>query len=121
MKDIDIDIDIVTTWVDGSDREWLDEKIAHSDVFENIGAHIINISPRKGSLISHYLDIFNLFRSSEYDIVEFHMMSYSWFEPILFARMLSGSKIIIHAHTTAFAHWLQVIMQTRCTGKGSKT
>lgn len=75
-------------------------ELAHAQQIREHGSKIIDIHTKKDGLVRYVRELIVLFKHGDYDVIEFHFMGFRWFEPILFARMFSSSKIIIHAHTT---------------------
>lgn len=78
------------------------QKIALNSEMERFNCNVFYISPRDRNMISHYKELRDFFRNADYDILHCNIMSYSWFEPIIFANYYSNIKIIIHSHNGRF-------------------
>ena len=80
-----------------------DQGIANEKFLASLGATFWDITPRSRSYIRHVFDLLKFFRQQPRGtIFEFHLMSYSWFEPILIARIFAErGQIILHGHATS--------------------
>lgn len=74
--------------------------IAHKDEIEKLGSAVKSLSPKRNGLLKYIHQTRLLMKEGDYDIVEFHMMSYRWFDLIVLTALFSKAKIILHAHTT---------------------
>lgn len=67
-----------------------DEIIKKSKIFE--------ITKRTDNYKQYIKDLKEFFKNSNYDYIEFHLMEFSCFERILYAKRYTKSKIILHSH-----------------------
>lgn len=69
---------------------FFDEIVKKSNIFE--------ITKRTENYKKYIDDLKEFFKKSNYDYIEFHLMEFSCFERILYAKKYTKSKIILHSH-----------------------
>lgn len=73
-------------------------KVAYEDELKKLGHKFLKITPRFDNYVKCLKELKQIFCNTKYDYIHFHIMTYSFFEPILLAKRYSNSKIIIHCH-----------------------
>lgn len=68
--------------------------------FEEISkkSKIYEITPRTKNYIKYLKDLKTFFKNSKYDYIHFHLMEFSCFERIMYAKKYTNAKIILHSH-----------------------
>lgn len=74
------------------------KEIVFKDVLYELGCEVKKITNRKENYFKSFFDLYNFIKSSNFDIVHIHVMSYSWFEPIYFSTLNVNTKVILHCH-----------------------
>ena len=85
----DIKFDFINCW---------DKKVAYESELKKMGYTFLNITPRFVNYRKCIRDLKNIFQSKNYNYIHFHIMSYSFFEPVVLAAKFSNAKILIHYH-----------------------
>ncbi len=63
-------------------------------------SNIYEITHRKKNYIKYLKETKKFFKNSHYDYIHFHLMNFSCFEIILYAKKYTNAKIILHSHTS---------------------
>ncbi len=69
---------------------FLDELLEKSNIYYT--------TSRKKNYVKYLNDLKRFFKSSNYDYIHFHLMEFSCFERIIYAKKYTKSKIILHSH-----------------------
>ena len=77
-----------------------DQKLPFEDELIKMNVNILRICSRRKNFIKSREDFIKILQNNHYDIIHYHIMSYSWFDPILLASKYSKAKIIVHSHTS---------------------
>ena len=78
-------------------------KICYQNQINQDTSNFIDIESRSKNYFKFLKDLKYLFSHSNYDYIHIHLMSLSYFEPILYAHKYSRAKIILHSHVNDFS------------------
>lgn len=67
----------------------------------NNGGHILYVTPRTKNYVKYIRELKKAINSIKFDIIEFELMNYSLFEPIIISNRLLNTKIILHSHISS--------------------
>lgn len=80
----------------------LDSQICYQDQIDKKISKLIHIESRDKNYLKFIRELKEVFSKSDYDYIHIHLMSFSYFEPILFAYRYGNAKIILHSHINQF-------------------
>ena len=71
------------------------------DKFEQLGFHIINVTPKRKSLIKNFMELYRIFKQEHFDIVHSHITEWACI-PLSAAKMAGIDVRINHSHMAEF-------------------
>ena len=85
----DINFNFINCW---------NKKVAYELELKKMGYHFLYITPRFNNYRRCIKDLKKIFQTQKFDYIHFHVMSYSFFEPVVLAAKYSDAKILVHYH-----------------------
>ena len=77
-----------------------DQAIAYRDEINDLGGHVVDITPRGADPIRYLRDLQSLFRSTEFEAVWLNQTVVNSIEPLVFAKLSGVPYRILHSHSS---------------------
>ena len=66
--------------------------------YDEIADNLVVITPREKNYFRYLREIKQHYQNHKYDYIHFHLMSFSLFEPIIYAQKYTDARLILHSH-----------------------